>query len=286
MIPDFEKAAEDWKAAGKSKEEIKALLSILDRRRFAAMYFKDPVTRRQWKVRGYQEESINWYGPRKIHRSARSTGKTKDLEICVLNAAMTDAGQEALVGTQREAHLEPMMERLVRIVETVPDFKQSLKRRPQRSPDYKIEFKNNFIIWGRIAGPFGQNFQAMHVKYQFSEEAQEWTDKAWREFIPGLNPGGWRWIYGVPNGVRNKYYSYTEDSSYKLFSWSRLLDKSLSVGEIEELKRDYGGEGSPDYQHLVLGLHGRRRIASFDYDDYQLCVNKSLHCPVMVLGLK
>jgi len=122
VIPDFERAVIDWKAAGKSKEEIKALLSLLDRRRFAAAYFKDPVTKRQWKVRDYQEESINWYGSRKVHRSARSTGKTKDLEICVLNAAMTDAGQEALVGTQREAHLEPMIERLIRVVETVPDF--------------------------------------------------------------------------------------------------------------------------------------------------------------------
>lgn len=278
--PDFNVLAEKLKAAGATKNEVDGALVLLDRRKFAKAYLKDPATRKRWEVRDYQQESVNWRGPRKVHRSARSTGKTKDLEICALNIAMTDPGQELLIGAQRRQHLEPLMERLIRVITTTPDFANSLERRPQRSPDYRIDFKNGFKIWGRIAGPFGQNFQGMHVKYQFCEESQEWTDKAWNELIPGLNPGGSRFVYGVPNGVHNKYYDITQDKKYKLFSWSRLLDKTLTEDDLKDLKNFYGGEHSPDYQHYILGIHGKRRFATFDYDHYQQCVS-NLHCPVI-----
>ena len=280
MLLDLRSLKTNWKAKGLSSEEIGALEVMYDRAKFANRYFRDG--KKHWSVRDYQKESLNWYGPRKIHRSARSTGKTKDLEICAINIAMMDPGEEMLIGTQRHQHLEPLMERLIRMFTTDPELKACLLRNPQRSPDYKIELKNGFIIWGRIAGPFGQNFQSMHVKYQFCEEAQEWTEKAWREFIPGLNPGGWRWVWGVPNGVRNKFYDLTEDPDYKLFSWSRLMDKSVTPKEIEELKRFYGGEASPDYQHMVLGIHGKRRFSTFDFEDYQACV-KAYRCPNLIL---
>lgn len=283
MIPDFDAAKKRWKLEGLTRDEVEGLLVLLDRRKFAAAYLKDPVTRKAWQVREYQGRSLNWYGPRKAHRSARSVGKTKDLEICALDIAMTDPDQEMMIGTQRKQHLEPLMERLIRIVTTVPDFKRSLSRKPQRSPDYRIDFKNGFRVWGRIAGPFGQNFQAMHVKYQMCEEAQEWTNKAWTELFPGLNPGGWRWVYGVPNGVRNKYYEQTEEAKKReyLFSWPRHLDPCFTAEDDEEQKRLCGGENSADYQHLVLGIHGRQRYSTFDYDHFQQCVNASVHCPVI-----
>ncbi len=73
--PDFNVLAEKLKAAGATKNEVDGALVLLDRRKFAKAYLKDPATRKRWEVRDYQQESVNWRGPRKVHRSARSTGK-------------------------------------------------------------------------------------------------------------------------------------------------------------------------------------------------------------------
>ena len=163
------------------------------------------------------------------------------------------------------------MERIIKVFETT-ELSRLLKKRPQRSPDYRIELINNHIIWGRIGGPNGQNFQGMHVKYQRVEEAQEMTKKSWLELLPGLNAGGYRYIYGVPNGVRNKYYEFTTDPSIKLFTWNRENNPGVTEADIKERAKDYGGKTSADYIHLVRGEHGTQRHATFDYDDYLACV--------------
>jgi len=87
----------------------------------------------------------------------------------------------------------------------------------------------------------------------------------------------------VPSGVRNKYYDLTEEAKKRgwLFSWSRHQDPNFTAADDEEQKAFYGGENSPDYQHMVLGIHGKRRYATFDFDHYQQCVNSSVHCPVI-----
>lgn len=271
---DEERFTEEWKARGLLKEEIAVLIPFWDRVKFAKMFLKEG--NKPWKAHDYQCESNNYRGKRKVHRSGRSTGKTKDLEIVSINNSILDPNQETLIAAQREQHIEPLFERLIRTFTTNPDLNCLLKRKPQRSPDYIIELKNNHIIWGRIGGPSGQNFQGMHVRYQFIEEGQEMTQSSWRELLPGLNDGGYRYVWGVPNGVRNKYYDITEDKDYKLFSWNRENCPGVTEKDIKEWTKDYGGKTSADYLHLVKGEHGTRRFATFDIEDYNSCVNKSM----------
>lgn len=189
MRYDFGVMEQAWREAGYSKAQIKYFDKFYDREKFAAEYIKPGG--KPWKCHEYQKESINWYGLRKAHRSGRSTGKTKDLEICALSLAMTQPHKETLIAAQREQHIEPLFERLIRIVEG-SDLRQMLVKKPQRSPDYVMQFVNGHILWGRIGGPAGQNFQGMHVDNQLIEEGQEMTDKSWKELLPGLNDGGLR----------------------------------------------------------------------------------------------
>ena len=265
-----EKAVEDWKARGFSDTEVQPLLQFYDRTKFAAMYFRNGS--KPWETWPQQVESLNWYGTRKCHRSGRSTGKTKDLEINTVQTAVIEPNEEQLIAAQREQHIEPVMERIIQIFTTNPDLNALLKQKPQRSPDYRLVLKNNHIIWGRIGGPNGQNFQGMHVKYQRVEEAQEMTNKSWLELLPGLNDGGTRHIYGVPNGVRNRYYEFTHDSSIKLFSWNREKNPGTTEADIKEWMKIYGGKASADYIHFVIGEDGSQRYATFDIDNYLACV--------------
>jgi hypothetical protein len=188
---------------------------------------------------------------------------------------MMMAGIEMLVATQCENHLFPVMERIVRKIETTPDFAKGLVER-KRHPSYYLRFSNGSILWGRIAGPRGINFQGLHVDWQFVDEAQEMTETAWGEMYQALNAGGWRWVYGVPNGWRQTYYRMTQMEEYEQYRWPAAINPQFTESKRQELAKLYGGIQSEGYIHRVLGLHGSPSMAAFRFDDYLECVDESI----------
>ncbi len=182
---------------------------------------------------------------------------------------------EMLIATQCENHLFPLMERIARRFETTPELRQGLEH-SKRTPSWSFRFNNGFVLWGRIAGPRGVNFQGLHVDWQLVDEAQEMTESSWAELYQALNADGFRWVYGVPNGLRGGFYRMTQDRSVNFYNWPSTLNPDYDDVKDAELARLYGGKDSPGYVHRVLGQHGQPAHGVFDLDDYAACVDEAL----------
>ncbi len=263
-----------WSGHGLAPEIVDRGIGTVDIEQFANMYFADR-SGRPWEPREYQLPSLHSFVPRKVHQDGRDVGKTSEIEIVVCWAMLALAGTEMLVATQCENHLFPVMERIIRRIETTPEFASSLVER-KRHPSYCLRFRNGSILWGRIAGQRGINFQGLHVDWQLVDEAQEMTETAWGEMYQALNAGGWRWVYGVPNGWRQTYYRMTQMDEYEQYRWPADINPDFTESKRQELIKLYGGIESEGYVHRVLGLHGSPSMAAFRFDDYLECIDESI----------
>jgi len=244
------------------------------RKWFANRYFRNR-NNAPWKVRDYQRLSLESFAPRKVHCDGRDVGKTTEIEITACWAMVLCPNTEMLVATQCDNHLFPLMDRLVRRFQTTPEFAPSLVE-VKRQPSWFLRFSNGFCLWGRIAGPHGINFQGLHVDWQIIDEAQEMTEAAWAEMYQALNAGGKRWVYGVPNGLRNTFYRMTQLDGAEHYNWPSTLNPEFDDAKDRELTALYGGKNSPGYIHRVLGLHGAPAHAVFNLEDYLACVDDAL----------
>ncbi|HEX72250.1 MAG TPA: hypothetical protein ENN65_02935, partial [Candidatus Hydrogenedentes bacterium] len=270
--------APNWRAAleqrGFDADAMAQWLKLARRESFAAAYLTDR-TGQSWSVRPYQRASLESRGLRKVHCDGRDVGKTAEIEIIACWAMVACPDSEMMIATQCENHLFPLMNRLARRFQTTPAFAPSLVEM-RRSPSWHFRFSNNFILWGRIAGPRGINFQGMHVDWQIVDEAQEMTETAWGELYQALNGDGRRWVYGVPNGLRNTFYRMTCMKDFEQYNWPSSLNPEFTPEKEAELARLYGGRTSPGYVHRVLGQHGEPAHAVFSLDDYLACVDNGL----------
>ncbi len=192
------------------------------------------------------------------------------------------ANRELMIATQCEHHLFPLMHRVFRRFEENPDFAKTIVE-ARRTPSWYMRFTNGFILWGRIAGPRGVNFQGMHVDFQIVDEAQELTETSWGELYQALNGSGARWVYGVPDGRRGTFFRMTQDQSAEQFNWPSRLNPDFTREKDLELQRLYGGKASPGYLHRVLGQHGTPAHGVFNLDEYQDCVQETLDFESMEL---
>ncbi len=256
------------------KREAEQWRRLQVREWFAARYLRDPGGN-PWSVRDYQRPSLESRALRKVHCDGRDVGKTSEIEIIAAWAMVACPDSEMLIAAQTENHLFPLMNRLARCFETTPDFISSLVE-VRRSPSWYFRFSNGFTLWGRIAGLRGVNFQGMHVHWQIIDEAQEMTESAWGELYQALNGGGRRWVYGVPNGLRNTFYRMTQMQDAEHYNWPSSLNPDYSPEKDAELALLYGGRSAPGYLHRVLGQHGVPMHAVFSLDDYLECIDPAL----------
>ncbi|MCK5861139.1 MAG: hypothetical protein KAH38_01550 [Candidatus Hydrogenedentes bacterium] len=259
---------------GLDDDTLRKWLSLVRRERFAATWLTDRMGQ-PWQVRPYQRASLESRGVRKVHCDGRDVGKTAEIEIMACWAMVACPDSEMMIATQCENHLFPLMNRLVRRFQTTPAFAPSLVEM-RRSPSWHFRFSNNFVLWGRIAGQRGINFQGMHVDWQVVDEAQEMTETAWGELYQALNGGGRRWVYGVPNGLRNTFYRMTCMHDFEQYNWRSSLNPEFTEEKDAELARLYGGRTAPGYIHRVLGQHGEPAHAVFALDAYLACVDRGL----------
>lgn len=272
--PHYERARRELKTRGFSDDAVRQWLNLHERARFAHAYLPG-AKGRPWMVRDYQRKSLESFALRKVHCDGRDVGKTAEIEIIAAWAMVACPDTEMLIATQCENHLFPLMHRLVRRFQTTPAFAPSLVEL-RRSPSWFLRFSNGFVLWGRIAGPRGMNFQGLHVDWQIVDEAQEMTENSWGELYQALNGCGRRWVYGVPNGLRNTFYRMTRMPDAEQYNWPSTLNPDYTAEKDAELTLLYGGKDSPGYLHRVLGLHGSPAHAVFNLDHYQECVDDGI----------
>lgn len=267
---------------GLTADEIDRWIALHIRCDFARAYLKDREGH-PWRVRPYQMDSFESYAFRKVHCDGRDVGKTTEIELIAAWASVARPDTEMLIATQCENHLYPLMDRVCRRIQFTPDLAGCLTE-VKRSPSWHLRFSNGFVLWGRIAGPRGVNFQGLHVDWQIVDEAQEMTETAWGELYQALNGGGRRWAYGVPNGLRNTFYRMTQMQDAEQYNWPSSLNPEFTAGKDAELALLYGGRESPGYIHRVLGRHGAPAHAVFQLEDYLACVREGLDFFEAALG--
>lgn len=236
-----------------------------------------------WQPRPYQIDSLESNAPRKIHCDGRDVGKTSEIEITACWAALALPGREMLITAPCHNHLDPLMRRLAACVRQIPELAETL-REHRVQPSWFLRFDNGFILRGRVSGPRGINYQGMHVDWILVDEAQEMTDAAWIELHQALNTGGRRWVYGVPNGLRNGFYRLCHDPGAEHYHWPSSLNPEYTPEKDWELAALYGGRHSPAYVHRVLGEHGEPENAAFSMDDYRNAVDPNL--PLVVTAVE
>ncbi len=265
------RARNQLRRRGFSNEEIDRWLALHRRSQFAGAHLTGPRGE-PWRVRDYQWASLESLARRKTHCDGRDVGKTAEIEIIAAWAMAAWPNRQMLIATQCENHLFPLMQRLIHRFQTTEALAPSLAEL-KRSPSWFLRFTNGFVLWGRIAGPHGMNFQGLHVDWQIVDEAQEMTETAWSELFQSLNGGGWRWVYGVPNGLRNTFHRMTHMPDAEQYNWPSSLNPEFTPEKDAELARLYGGRDSPGYVHRVLGQHGAPAQAVFNLEDYLACVS-------------
>lgn len=266
---------------GIPEDEARCWLNMQDRVLFAEHLFRARGGC-PWRVRDYQRDSLNSRAARKVHCDGRDVGKTTEIEVIACWAMVACPESEMLIATQTENHLFPLMNRIARRFESTPEFSPSLVEM-KRTPSWYFRFSNGFVLWGRIAGPRGTNFQGMHVDWQIVDEAQEMTDTSWGELYQALNGGGRRWVYGVPNGLRNTFYRMSQMPEAEQYNWPSSLNPDFDAAKDEELAQLYGGRNAPGYIHRVLGQHGAPMHAVFSLDDFLSCIDAGLDFDDLVL---
>jgi hypothetical protein len=262
------------KQHGLSAAAARQWLDLQDRAAFAETLFSGRAGE-AWRVRDYQRGSLNSQAPRKVHCDGRDVGKTTEIELIACWAMVACPDAEMLIATQTENQLFPLMNRLARRFADTPELAPSLVE-SKRSPSWYFRFSNGFVLWGRIAGPRGTNFQGMHVDWQIVDEAQEMTDTAWGELYQALNGGGRRWVYGVPNGLRNTFYRMSQMPDAEQYNWPSTINPDFDEAKERELAHLYGGRNTPGYIHRVLGQHGAPMHAVFSLDEYLQCVDEGI----------
>ncbi|HRI88811.1 MAG TPA: hypothetical protein PK869_11110 [Candidatus Hydrogenedentes bacterium] len=259
---------------GLSPAKMKVWRWLHSRERFAMESFLD-CRGEPWKVREYQRASLESFEDRKVHCDGRDVGKTTEIEIVTAWIMKLQPNTQVLIATQCDNHLFPLMNRLMRRFENDPSFANHIVE-ARRTPSWYLRFANGAMLWGRIAGPHGMNFQGLHVDWQIVDEAQEMTESSWGELYQALNAGGKRWVYGVPNGLRNTFYRMTQMPNVEQYRWPSTMNPDFDMAKDTELATLYGGRNSPGYIHRVLGEHGSPAHGVFDLDDYLACVDESV----------
>lgn len=283
MLPwNARRARNQLRKRGLSDDAVRRWLELHERTRFARDHLTDPKGR-PWIARDYQVPSLESHAFRKVHCDGRDVGKTSEIEIVAAWAMVACPDTEMLIAAPCENHLFPLMHRLARRFQSTPELAPSLVEL-KRSPSWFFRFSNGFILWGRIAGLHGVNFQGLHVDWQVVDEAQEMPEAAWAELYQSLNGGGRRWVYGVPNGLRNGFYRMTLDRDAEQYNWPSYLNPDYTPEKDAELARLYGGRDAPGYIHRVLGRHGAPARAVFNLDDYLACVDDGVDFHNLDLG--
>lgn len=257
-----------------SRPDMERWINNLQRAQFAQTCLRDRHGK-PWQPYAYQRTSLESMAYRKVHCDGRDVGKTAEIEIIAAWTMMARPHSEMLIATQCENHLFPLMNRLTRVFNDIPGYAPRLVEF-KRTPSWFFRFNNGFILWGRIAGPRGMNFQGLHVDWQIVDEAQDLAESSWAELYQALNAQGRRWVYGVPNGRRNDFYHMAKDRYSEHYNWPSSLNPGYTPEKDAELARLYGGRNTPGYIHRVLGQHGTPAHAVFSIEDYLACVDSAL----------
>lgn len=235
----------------------------------------DPELDEPFEFAWYQREILGDFNPHVAICTARATGKTvSDYSILIWIMQFNVFPEDYILFTvPSKVHLEPVFTNLVRLFKTNSFLKNFIDAKSGvNSSEFKITLKNGAVLLCRIAGQSGtgSNLIALHTPFIVVDEGGYFPYNAFNEMQPSLNvwtAGHREIVSGVPTGMRERNVLYTvdqENTEYTKHRVSAFDNPRITEKDVEDAKKQYGGEDSEDFTHYVLGQHGKPVFALFD----------------------
>lgn len=223
----------------------------------------------------YQKEILCDFNPRVSIATARATGKTVSLASMLIWILVFKVFPEdyILYTVPSKVHLEPVFTELVRMFRANSFLKNFVEKTSGiNGSDYKITTLHNSVLMCRIAGQSGTgaNLIGLHTPFIETDEAGYYPHSAFQEMQPVLNvwtPGHRMIVSGVPTGLRESnvlYQADIENENYTKHRVSAYDNPRVTPEDILRAVTQYGGEGTDDFVHYVLGQHGKPVFSLFD----------------------
>jgi hypothetical protein len=229
----------------------------------------------EFEFTDYQKEILCDFNDHVAVCTARAVGKTVSLVSLILWALVYNLfpNDYILYAVPSKVHLQPVWEGLMRAFKTNPFLKNfTYKNEGINSSEYSIRLQNSASLLCRIAGQSGtgSNLVGLHTPFILVDEGGYFPWNAFIEMQPDLNTptfGHREVVCGVPTGLREKntlYHVDRENAIYTKHRVSSFQNPRLTEKDFEKFREQYGGEGSDDWVHYVLGEHGKPVYSLFD----------------------
>lgn len=206
-----------------------------------------------------------------VHLDGRDTGKSISISTQCLHYAMTHKGGQGLVAAPFQGQLDMLIDEIEFQFDRCPELASSLavnrfgQPKITRKPYYKIEFKNDAVLYFRPAGAYGSAFRSLHVERVWVDEGAWLPEQAWKALRQCLKTGGRMRVYSTPNGIRDTtYYRLTNGAEgWRVFRWPSWINPTWNEERERDLLTFYGGRDSAGWQHEVAGEHGKPAYGAF-----------------------
>lgn len=215
---------------------------------------------------------------RQLWCTGRKILKTLSLERDVLHSIVMNylgpsgSLREAMFVTPRDSHLVPTRDRIFSKINNVPFFSGMIREKNKSGGGSGvIESINGFKWHFRIEGVSGtdENMAGIRACKILGDELAYGNQVCHQSRLMTAFPDA-EWKYcGVPNGVRDSPFFDLDTKPDMRKGWSShkyptFINPRYSSPEmLEQLKADYGGEGTQGYITQVLGQWGEEAFSSF-----------------------
>jgi len=253
------------------------------------------------RFRDYQKKDLEDIHPYIIHRDATEVGKTFNIESMVLHFLASTRGLLGLVVAELSGHFEQVLDEILVQFDHNEILKDMLRVRRGiiRSPYPQITFKNGSVVHFRPAHNDGAAYRGLHVNRIWLDEAPHITREAWGILYQRLlpvkpYPPGTTFVhpqnlvqmraYGYPDGdTSTRYYEVSTEAEkaqragkpypWKLYHWPMSIMPGWTKERDDEKALEFGGRHTPQYHHMVLGIHGTPEWNAFDLESFFACLH-------------
>lgn len=257
----------------KPSESEMALYEVLRHPVFCGEFIRELDSNEDWVYELYQEEMLCDAHSYVGICTGRSVGKTTVLEDIVVRQVINKFFDAMMFTVPNQVHIDPPFLRLMSLFRT-NSFLQHFAHphRSFNSQKYNILFNNGFLFDGRIAGTSGgeQNVAGAHYPLIIVDEGGMYPWGTWASLQPCLNSfelGAQLIVAGVPTGMREQNVLWFVDKGTDQYTKHNVAahENPRYTAEDEQRNLDqFGGKGSQEYLHIVLGEHGSPVFAMFD----------------------
>ena len=240
----------------------------------------------------YQKEFMMDFNNYETLCCSRAVGKTVGIRELILWALVYNLFPNEYITyfVPGKAQLDPVWTNLIRSLRSNSLLKNFIAQNAgTNSSEFRITMLNHAALLCRIAGQSGVgiNVIGLHTPMVIIDEAAYFPWNVFMEMQPIVNtftPGYKVLTSGVPNGLRENnvlYHCDQENSYYSKHRINSFKNPRFSEKDLEFAIEQYGGKDSEDYNHFVLGVHGKPVFALFDrslmeignYPVYKLKIN-------------